>query len=191
MLTLSLPLAYYLSHAEWNAKCQGSHFGVAGGCIPFPYHVLTLSLPFAYCLSHVQDGEQDVRGAILGLLAVAMNRPSRGGSPMRDRKIQFCSTRLIANPQSKLRLKIWRMLLLGLLMVAYYLLTMPLQSAYTFLTICLHIPTICLLSVPRAGWRAKCEGSHFGVAGGCPPFPYHLLTLSLPFAYCLSLVQDG
>ena len=76
--TISLPLAYtflticllFVSCAGWIARCEGGHFGVAGGCLPFPYHLLTLSLPFAYYLLHVQDGEQDVRGAILGLLAV-------------------------------------------------------------------------------------------------------------------------
>ena len=72
--SISLPFAYTflticllsVSCAGWRARCEGSHFGVVGGCPPFPYQLLTLSLPFAYYLSHVQDGEQDVRGAILG-----------------------------------------------------------------------------------------------------------------------------
>ena len=137
MPTISLPFAYTfiticllsVSRAGWRARREGIHFGVAGGCIPFPYHVLTLSLPFAYCLSHVQDGEQDVRGAI----------------------VWGC----------------WR------------LPTISLPSAYTFLT-------ICLLSVSCAGWRARYEGSHFGVAGIayhfltiCLHVPYHLLTVCL------------
>ena len=66
-----------------------------------------------------------------------------------------------------------------------------LAAAYHFLTIRLHFPSICLLFVSCAGWKARCEGSHFGCAGGCRPFPYHLLTLSFPFAYCLSHVHDG
>ena len=61
---------------------------------------------------------------------------------------------------------------------------MSLPFAYSILT-------ICLLAVACAGWMARCEGSHSGVAGGCLRLPYHLLTLSLPFAYYLLHVQDG
>jgi len=101
---MSLPFAYTflticllsVTCAGWIARREGSSFGVAGGCLPFPYHLLTLSLPFAYYLLHVQDGEQDVRGAILGLLAVGtllsegfciVSSGPHGGSTMGDR---FC-----------------------------------------------------------------------------------------------------
>jgi len=85
--TISLPFAntflticlLSVACAGWIARCEGSHFGVAGSCLPFPYHLLTLSLPFAYYLLHVQDGQQDVRGTILGLLAVAYHFLTMGG----------------------------------------------------------------------------------------------------------------
>ena len=135
-LTICLHFPYHclltVTCAGWIARCEGSHFGVAGGCLPYPYHLLTISFQFAYYLLNVQVGEQDVGGAILGLLAVA----------------------------------------------------------YHFFTICLHFPyhwlTICYMRRMDSKMR-----SHFGVDGGCLPYPYHLLTLSSPFAYYLLHVQDG
>ena len=89
--------------------------GVFWGCwwlptisLPFPYYVLTNCLPL-----HVQNWEQDVRGAILGLLVFA-----------------------------------------------YHFLTNFLPSPYNFFTSC----TVAELT-------AKCEGSHFGIAYVCIPFP--------------------
>ena len=35
------------TRAELTTKCEGSHFGIAGVGIPFPYHFLTISLPIA------------------------------------------------------------------------------------------------------------------------------------------------
>ena len=77
--TISLPIPYHVliislptvTCVDLTAICEGSHFGVAGVCIPFPYQFLTMSLRFPYQLLHAQNWQQDVRGAILGLLVVA------------------------------------------------------------------------------------------------------------------------
>ena len=158
-----------------------------------------------------------------------MIRLSRGGSRRRDEKVPFCSTRLIANPQSKLRLTFWRMLPwglwwlptiayyllkcaewttrcegtnLGLLPVAYHLLTVCVCFAYSLLTSCLHVqngqrdvrepiwgcwrvPTIglpcafvllivCLLATYMCRVDNEMSGSQFGIAGGCQPFAFHV-----------------
>ena len=42
--------------------------GVAGGGVPVAYHVLTHDLQFADELLHVQNWQQYVRVAVLGLL---------------------------------------------------------------------------------------------------------------------------
>ena len=178
--TISLPFVYTflticllsVSCAGCIARGEGSHFGVAGGCLPFPYHLLALSLSVAYYLLHVQDGEQDVMGAILGLLAVANHFPTIW--------LHFPYQLLTIRYMCRMESNVWGEPFWG----CWRLPTISLPFAYTFLT-------ICLLYVTCAGWIARCEGSHFGIAGGCQPFPYHLLTLPLPCAYYLLHVQDG
>ena len=48
------PLDLAALNAEMIVRCEGSHFGVAGDGIPFPYHFRTISLPFPYRLLHEQ-----------------------------------------------------------------------------------------------------------------------------------------
>ena len=50
----------------------GSNFGVAGVCKPFPYQLLTIFFLFPYRLLHVRNSQQDVRGAIFGLLVCVL-----------------------------------------------------------------------------------------------------------------------
>ena len=65
---------------------------------------------------------------------------------------------------------------LGLLLFAYHVLTNCLPSPYNCFTIC-HMPAL----------TARCEGSRFGAAAVCIPFPYQLLTMPLQSSYYLPM----
>ena len=49
---------------------KGSHFWVAGGCLPFAYELPDTCLPVADNLFHGQTCQPVVRGAVLVLLVV-------------------------------------------------------------------------------------------------------------------------
>ena len=63
LCTISLPMAYHFltislpsaTRADLTAKCEGSHFGFAGVCIPFPRQLLTMSVRFPHQLLHAQN----------------------------------------------------------------------------------------------------------------------------------------
>ena len=62
-ICMSLPIAYHVftiallfaTCPELIAKCEGSRFGAAAVCIPFPYQLLTMSLAFLYQLLRAQN----------------------------------------------------------------------------------------------------------------------------------------
>ena len=55
---------------ESTARCEGSCFGVAGGGAPFAEILFILCVQLADSVLHVPKCQQDVRGVVLGLLAV-------------------------------------------------------------------------------------------------------------------------
>ena len=131
------------------------HFGVAAGCIPFVYHLLTISLPVSDQVLHEQNRQQDMRGAILGLLVF--------GYHFRTISVPFFT---------------WAGLTTRCEGSHFGVAGVCPPCPYQFLSISLPIAA-------RAETTAICEGSHFGVAGVGIPFPYHFLSISLPFPYQL------
>ena len=177
--TIPLPIAHHVfiisslfaTCPELTASCEGSRFGVAAVCIPFPYHFLPMSLQFLYCVLHAQHAQQDARGNRFGLAAVCMSLPYHL-LPMSSQFLTICYMRRIDNQMRKE--PFWGCCCL-------HTLPLPLAS---------HVLTISSPSATCPELTANCEGIRFGVAAVCITYPYQLLNMSLQCPHHLLHVQN-
>ena len=177
--TIPLPIAHHVfiisslfaTCPELTASCEGSRFGVAAVCIPFPYHFLPMSLQILYCVLHAQHSQQDARGNRFGLAAVCMSLPYHL-LPMSSQFLTICYMRRIDNQMRKE--PFWGCCCL-------HTLPLPLAS---------HVLTISSPSATCPELTANCEGIRFGVAAFCITYPYQLLNMSLQCPHYLLHVQN-